>query len=184
VFSPIELETDPPMKDGSALPNLEALRRKVVLADGRRVRQHGPGVARDNVDIVLVSDAGRATDGESAAADYAAADALARVRDIAYEHDVHVVHERLQAHVVVHAAIGQHHLSVAAPRGSAARCRPSIRGSVSSRWARTQAESARRGYGEGERNVCLARGAEHVVGNHVLTETEATARSGGSWRRR
>ncbi len=85
VFSPIDLETDPARwKNGSALPNLEALRRKVVLADGGVYDNMGLESLVDNVDIVLVSDAGAPMEvDEKPHADYALQ--MGRVRDILIE---------------------------------------------------------------------------------------------------
>lgn len=59
VFSPIVLKTDPSTwSKGSALPNLDALRRRIVLADGGVYDNMGLESLIDNVDIALVSDAG------------------------------------------------------------------------------------------------------------------------------
>lgn len=82
VFSPLELGTDPTRwKDGSALPNLESLRRKVALTDGGVYDNMGLESLVDNVDIVLVSDAGAPMDvEENPHGDYARQ--LGRVRDI------------------------------------------------------------------------------------------------------
>lgn len=60
IFSPVILKTDPgawakPLKD---LPNLERLRQRIVLADGGVYDNMGLEALIDNVDIVLVSDAG------------------------------------------------------------------------------------------------------------------------------
>ncbi len=59
LFSPIVLKTDPASwSDGSKLPNLEALRKRIVLADGGVYDNMGLESLVGNVDIVLVSDAG------------------------------------------------------------------------------------------------------------------------------
>ncbi len=59
VFSPIVLKTDPKAwSKGSDLPGLEALRKRIVLADGGVYDNMGLESLIDNVDIVLVSDAG------------------------------------------------------------------------------------------------------------------------------
>lgn len=59
LFSPIILKTDPAAwTDGGALPNLETLRKRIVLADGGVYDNMGLESLVDNVDIVLVSDAG------------------------------------------------------------------------------------------------------------------------------
>jgi hypothetical protein len=57
---PIELETDPASwKEGSNLPNANALRKKIILTDGGVYDNMGLESLVDNADIVLVSDAGR-----------------------------------------------------------------------------------------------------------------------------
>jgi NTE family protein len=59
IFSPIILDTDPEAwTEGSELPNLEALRRRIVLADGGVYDNMGLESLVSNVDIALVSDAG------------------------------------------------------------------------------------------------------------------------------
>ena len=85
VFSPIELETDPSTwQKGGALPNLETLRRKVVLADGGVYDNMGLESLVDNVDIVLVSDAGAPMEVEEKPhGDYALQ--MGRIRDILIE---------------------------------------------------------------------------------------------------
>jgi NTE family protein len=85
VFSPIELETDPTAwEDGSALPNLPKLRRNIVLADGGVYDNMGLESLVDNVDIVLVSDAGAPMEVEEKPhEDYALQ--MGRVRDILIE---------------------------------------------------------------------------------------------------
>jgi NTE family protein len=60
IFSPVILKTEPgawekPLRD---LPNLEKLRRRIVLADGGVYDNMGLEALLDNVDIILVSDAG------------------------------------------------------------------------------------------------------------------------------
>jgi NTE family protein len=60
IFSPVVIDSDPetweqPLKQ---LPNLEILRRRIVLADGGVYDNMGLQALLDNVDIVLVSDAG------------------------------------------------------------------------------------------------------------------------------
>jgi NTE family protein len=60
IFSPIVLKTDPatwekPLKD---IPSLGDLRRRIVLADGGVYDNMGLESLVDNVDIILVSDAG------------------------------------------------------------------------------------------------------------------------------
>jgi NTE family protein len=82
VFSPIELETDPASwTEGSPLPNLSELRKRIELADGGVYDNMGLESLVDNADIVLVSDAGSQfaleTDPHD---DYVRQ--LARVRDI------------------------------------------------------------------------------------------------------
>lgn len=59
IFSPIVLKTDPSAwSEGSDLPDLQALRTRIVLADGGVYDNMGLESLVDNVDIVLVSDAG------------------------------------------------------------------------------------------------------------------------------
>jgi NTE family protein len=60
LFSPIVLETNPDAWEspGRELPNLAKLRRRIVLADGGVYDNMGLESLVDNVDIVLVSDAG------------------------------------------------------------------------------------------------------------------------------
>lgn len=59
LFSPIILKTDPAAwSEGGKLPNLEALRKRIVLADGGVYDNMGLESLVDNVDVVLVSDAG------------------------------------------------------------------------------------------------------------------------------
>lgn len=59
IFSPIILKTVPDSwKDGSELPNLAKLRKRIVLADGGVYDNMGLESLVDNVDVVLVSDAG------------------------------------------------------------------------------------------------------------------------------
>ena len=59
IFSPVVLKTDPAKwTEGSALPNLEPLRKRIVLADGGVYDNMGLESLINNVDIVLVSDAG------------------------------------------------------------------------------------------------------------------------------
>lgn len=59
IFSPIVLNTDPAAwSDGDPLPNLEALRKRIVLADGGVYDNMGLESLVDKVDIVMVSDAG------------------------------------------------------------------------------------------------------------------------------
>lgn len=59
IFSPIVLHTDPlSWADGGDLPNLAALRRRIVLADGGVYDNMGLESLIDHVDIALVSDAG------------------------------------------------------------------------------------------------------------------------------
>ncbi len=60
IFSPIVLETDPGAWESPArdLPNLARLRSRIVLADGGVYDNMGLESLVDNVDIVLVSDAG------------------------------------------------------------------------------------------------------------------------------
>lgn len=59
IFSPIVLKTDPAdWAEGSLLPNLDALRRRIVLADGGIYDNMGLESLLDKVDLVLVSDAG------------------------------------------------------------------------------------------------------------------------------
>ena len=82
IFSPIELETDPASwKQGGNLPNLDALRKKIVLTDGGVYDNLGLESLVDNVDIVLVSDAGAPMEiEEDPHGDYLRQ--LGRVRDI------------------------------------------------------------------------------------------------------
>lgn len=59
IFSPVVLKSDPAAwTEGSALPNLAALRQRIVLADGGIYDNMGLESLVDKVDIVLVSDAG------------------------------------------------------------------------------------------------------------------------------
>jgi NTE family protein len=59
LFSPVVLETDPAAwREGTNLPNLEALRKRIVLADGGIYDNMGLESLIDNCDIALVSDAG------------------------------------------------------------------------------------------------------------------------------
>lgn len=59
IFSPIILKTDPAAwSKGAQLPRLDALRRRVVLADGGVYDNMGLESVVDNVDVLLVSDAG------------------------------------------------------------------------------------------------------------------------------
>lgn len=59
IFSPIIVETDPASwKNGGDLNNIEALRRRIVLADGGVYDNMGLESLVDNVDIALVSDGG------------------------------------------------------------------------------------------------------------------------------
>lgn len=59
IFSPVVLETDPgAWTDGAEVPNLAALRRRIVLADGGIYDNMGLESLVDNVDVMLVSDAG------------------------------------------------------------------------------------------------------------------------------
>jgi NTE family protein len=59
VFSPIEIETDPASwSEGSALPGLTRLRKRIELADGGIYDNLGLESLVDNADLVLVSDAG------------------------------------------------------------------------------------------------------------------------------
>jgi NTE family protein len=59
IFSPIILKTDPAAwSEGAKLPNLEALRKRIVLADGGVYDNMGLESLIDNVDIAMVSDAG------------------------------------------------------------------------------------------------------------------------------
>lgn len=59
IFSPIVLKTDPAAwSEGDELPNLEGLRKRIVLADGGVYDNMGLESLVDNVDIAMVSDAG------------------------------------------------------------------------------------------------------------------------------
>jgi len=59
IFSPVVLKTEPAdWTEGKPLPNLNALRRRIVLADGGIYDNMGLESLFDKVDIVLVSDAG------------------------------------------------------------------------------------------------------------------------------
>jgi NTE family protein len=59
VFSPVTFHTDPASwSDGENLPNLRVLREKIFLADGGVYDNMGLESLVDNVDVVLVSDAG------------------------------------------------------------------------------------------------------------------------------
>jgi NTE family protein len=59
LFSPVVLQTDPDSwSEGRPLPGLESLRRRIVLADGGIYDNMGLESLVDNVDLVLVSDAG------------------------------------------------------------------------------------------------------------------------------
>lgn len=82
IFSPIVLKTDPATwSKGSALPNLESLRRRIVLADGGVYDNMGLESLVDNVDVVLVSDAGAPFEVEERPAEDNILQ-LGRVRDI------------------------------------------------------------------------------------------------------
>ena len=82
IFSPIVIKTDPSTwSKGSDLPNLEALRRRIVLADGGVYDNMGLESLIDNVDIALVSDAGAPFEVEEAPAEDNIFQ-LGRVRDI------------------------------------------------------------------------------------------------------
>lgn len=82
IFSPIVLRTDPAAwNEGSNLPNLEALRKRIVLADGGVYDNMGLESLIDNVDIAMVSDAGAPFEvDETPAEDHLFQ--LGRVRDI------------------------------------------------------------------------------------------------------
>ena len=59
LFSPVVLKTDPALwSEGSAVPELDALRRRIVLADGGIYDNMGLEALAGRLDIVLVSDAG------------------------------------------------------------------------------------------------------------------------------
>ena len=82
IFSPIVLKTDPAAwTDGADLPNLQALRQRIVLADGGVYDNMGLESLVDNVDIVLVSDAGAPFEVEEKPAEDHVFQ-LGRVRDI------------------------------------------------------------------------------------------------------
>ena len=82
IFSPIVLSTDPDAwTEGSKLPNLEKLRKRIVLADGGVYDNMGLESLIDNVDITLVSDAGAPFDVEEKPAEDNVFQ-LGRVRDI------------------------------------------------------------------------------------------------------
>jgi NTE family protein len=82
IFSPIILNTDPAAwADGDELPNLELLRKRIVLADGGICDNMGLESLIDNVDIALVSDAGAPFEIEEAPAEDHLFQ-LSRVRDI------------------------------------------------------------------------------------------------------
>lgn len=82
IFSPIVIKTDPAAwKEGSALPNLAKLRKRIVLADGGVYDNMGLESLVDKVDIVLVSDAGAPFDIEEEPAEDNVFQ-LGRVRDI------------------------------------------------------------------------------------------------------
>lgn len=82
LFSPIILKTDPEAwTEGSDLPNLQALRKRIVLADGGIYDNMGLESLVNKVDITLVSDAGAPFEvDESPAVDNIFQ--LGRVRDI------------------------------------------------------------------------------------------------------
>lgn len=82
VFSPVKLATNPDhWEGGAALSNIRALRQHIALADGGVYDNMGLESLVDNVDIVLVSDAGAPFEiVESAPEDYLLQ--LGRVRDI------------------------------------------------------------------------------------------------------
>jgi NTE family protein len=81
-FSPVVLKTDPATwTEGSALPNLERLRKRIVLADGGVYDNMGLESLVDNVDVVLVSDAGAPFEIEEKPAEDEIFQ-LGRVRDI------------------------------------------------------------------------------------------------------
>lgn len=59
VFSPIVLKTDPAeWTDGDEIPNLDVLRKRIVLTDGGIYDNMGLESLIDNVDIAMVIDAG------------------------------------------------------------------------------------------------------------------------------
>lgn len=82
IFSPVVLRTDPAAwVDGRELPNLDAMRKRIVLADGGIYDNMGLESLVDNVDVVLVSDAGAPFEiKEKPPEDYVFQ--LGRVRDI------------------------------------------------------------------------------------------------------
>lgn len=82
IFSPIILKTDPTeWTEGATLPNLEVLRKRIVLADGGVYDNMGLESLVDNVDIILVSDAGAPFEVEEKPAEDDIFQ-LGRVRDI------------------------------------------------------------------------------------------------------
>ena len=82
IFSPVVLATNPGhWTDGGGLPNLEALRKRIVLADGGVYDNMGLESLVDNVDVALVSDAGAPFDIEESPAEDNIFQ-LGRVRDI------------------------------------------------------------------------------------------------------
>ena len=82
VFSPINVATDPAnWKDGGNIPDIDELRRKLVLADGGVYDNMGLEALVGKVDIVLASDAGAPFEIENDPhTDYVRM--LGRVRDI------------------------------------------------------------------------------------------------------
>jgi NTE family protein len=82
IFSPIVLKTDPAAwAEGRELPNLESMRKRILLADGGVYDNMGLESLVDNVDIVLISDAGAPFEiKEKPPEDYVFQ--LGRVRDI------------------------------------------------------------------------------------------------------
>lgn len=85
VFSCIKLKLDPAtFREGKAIPNRDKLRREVVLGDGGIYDNMGLESLVDNVDIVLVSDAGAPMEiDEDPHGDYVRQ--MWRVRDILIE---------------------------------------------------------------------------------------------------
>lgn len=82
IFSPIVLNTDPAAwTEGDELPNLHALRKRIVLTDGGVYDNMGLESLVDNVEIALVSDAGAPFEIDEAPARDAIFQ-LGRVRDI------------------------------------------------------------------------------------------------------
>jgi NTE family protein len=83
LFSPVELQCNPAEWEdaGTGHPDLDALRRRIVLADGGVYDNMGLEALMDNVDVILVSDGGSPFSID-ASPRMNAASQLGRVRDV------------------------------------------------------------------------------------------------------